>query len=1069
MFISDFAIKRPIVTIVSMVALVLFGLVALTKLQTDEFPDVAPPIVTVGLVYPGASPDGVEREIIDPIEEAISSIAGVKQVTGRAEDGFGFVTVEFLFSKPLAEATQDIRDAISGIRQDLPQELEEPIIKKFNDTDLPIVSLALNSTNLTPAELTRIADPGITRELRSIAGVAEVTVPGKQVRELTVQLRPAALQASGISVSQVVQALQLQNLAAPVGRVEGTLTERSIRLKGRLEEPAEFSQIVVAERNGQVIRLGQVADIVDETEEQRTLTLFGTYDTDAKKNFSIKEAVGLNVKKSKGYSTTDVATKVLDRVKEIQKRLPAGTTIDVVKNSGRRVEASVSNVQSALLEGAFLTVLVVFLFLNSWRSTVITGLALPVSVLASFIAVWVLGFKLETMSLLGLSLAIGILIDDAIVVRENIVRHVEMGKDHYTAAREGTDEIGLAVAATTFSILAVFVPIAFMPGVGGQWFQPFALTIACSVLVSLFVSFSLDPMLSAYWPDPHLQEDQKSFITKWLDKFNHWFNRQAERYRHVIAWALDHRWSVVGIAVATFFFALAMPAIKVGGRTLVGVGFFPTADNAELNIKVETPPGSNLDYTRLKSEEAVRIVAKHPDLMAYTFTTIGDATGGSSVDAATTYVKMIPIEQRKVDVEQFSATLRRELSQVAGATISVYATDWGGGRKQVQIELRGSDANKLADAAQRSLAAVSAVPNAVDVGLSSKGQKPELNVELQRGLAGSLGITVGQVAQSLRPAFAGIDAGDWVDPSGETRDVYVRLAPEARRRSQDLRQLPLIIPGQNGGAPSTLPLGQVAKISESVGPAVINHLGRERVVNVEFNVSGRSMGEVTADAQKAITNLGLDKSIRVTLGAEAQQQSELFGQIFLALGTAIGLMYLILVIQFGSFLDPMAIMFSLPLSLIGVMLSLALTNNTINLMSLIGVILLMGIVAKNAILLIDFAKWAREKRGMPLREALIEAGAIRLRPILMTTFALIAGMIPVAIGRGEGAAFRAPLGVAVIGGVVTSTLLTLVAIPTFYEILDEMRSWFSRRMGFNVAQKTAEHRIPEGLAPASGD
>ena len=328
---------------------------------------------------------------------------------------------------------------------------------------------------------------------------------------------------------------------------------------------------------------------------------------------------------------------------------------------------------------------------------------------------------------------------------------------------------------------------------------------------------------------------------------------------------------------------------------------------------------------------------------------------------------------------------------------------------------------------------------------------------------------MGQVAQSLRPAFAGVDAGDWEDPSGEMRDVVVRLAPEARSRAQDLRQLPLVIPGPDGGAPVTLPLGQVARIDESLGPAVINHLGRERVVNVEFNVSGRSMGEVTSDAQQAIASLGLDKSIRLTLGAEAQQQNELFGQIFLALGTAIGLMYLILVIQFGSFLDPMAIMMSLPLSLIGVMLSLALSGNTINLMSLIGVILLMGIVAKNAILLIDFAKWAREKQGMPLREALIEAGAIRLRPILMTTFALIAGMIPVALGRGEGAQFRAPLGVAVIGGVITSTLLTLVAIPTFYEILDESRSWFARKLGFRVSQKTAEHKVPEGLAPVSGD
>ncbi len=1060
MLISDFAIKRPMITIVAMVALVAFGLVALLKLQTDEFPDVAPPVVSVGLVYPGASPDGVERELLDPIEEAISSIAGVKHVSGRAEDGFGFIMVEFLFEKPLQEATQDIRDAISSIRRDLPAELEEPIIKKFNDTDLPIVSLALNSSTLSPAELTRLADPGITRELRSISGVAEVTVPGKVERELTVQIRPEALQAAGVAVSEVVMALQLQNLAAPVGHITGTLDERSIRLEGRLEDPQQFANIIVAERNGQLIRLGQVASIVDGTEEQRTLALF----TDSLGR--TKEAVGINVKKSKGYSTTDVSDQILARVEQIRKTLPPGTTIDVVKNSGVNVRNSVRNVQTTLLEGAALTVLVVFLFLNSWRSTVITGLALPVSVLASFIAVWVMGFKLETMSLLGLSLAIGILIDDAIVVRENIVRHLEMGKSHLKAAMEGTDEIGLAVAATTFSILAVFVPIAFMPGVGGQWFKPFALTIACSVLVSLFVSFSLDPMLSAYWADPHREEHQKSFITKALDKFNHWFNRLAERYKRVIAWALDHRVAIVAIAIGTFFFALSMPAIKIGNRTLVGVSFFPSDDNAEFNVKVETPPGSNLDYTRLKTEEVLRVISSHKDVVRYSYATLG-AEGQSAVDQALIYAKMVPTHDREIDAEGFSSIIREELTKVGGATIAVFATDWGGGRKQVQIELRGTDSDKLAAAADRALVAVKNVPNAVDVGLSSKGQKPELNVQLDRGLAGSLGITVGQVAQSLRPAFAGIDAGDWEDPSGEMRDVVVRLAPEARRRAQDLRQLPLVVRDPDG-APKTLPLGQVAKVTDGVGPAVINHLDRDRVVNVEFNVFGRSMGEVTNDAQDAIRALDLGPDIRITLGAEAQQQNEVFGQIFLALGTALMLMYLILVMQFGSFLDPLAIMLSLPLSLIGVMLALALTGNTINLMSLIGVILLMGIVAKNAILLIDFAKWAREKSGLPLREALIEAGAIRLRPILMTTFALIAGMIPVALGRGEGAQFRAPLGLAVIGGVITSTLLTLVAIPTFYEILDEWRSWFARKLGFRVAQKTAEHRVV-GLAPQAGD
>ncbi|MGH9420533.1 MAG: efflux RND transporter permease subunit, partial [Thermoanaerobaculia bacterium] len=706
------------------------------------------------------------------------------------------------------------------------------------------------------------------------------------------------------------------------------------------------------------------------------------------------------------------------------------------------------------IEGALLTVLVVFIFLNSWRSTVITGLALPVSVLASFVAVWAFGFTLNTMSLLGLSLAIGILIDDAIVVRENIVRHIEMGKDHMTAAHEGTDEIGLAVAATTFSIVAVFVPVAFMYGVAGQWFKPFALTIACSVLVSLFVSFSLDPMLSAYWADPQVEaHERRNPIARTLDRFNTWFNKQAERYKRIIGWALDHRLAMVGLALLSFFGALALPAVG-----LVGASFFGTDDRSELNVGLETPPGSNLDYTRIKAEEAARIVREHKDVVDYTYTTLGSATG--AVDNGNIYVHMVPKNKRNIGAEDFGRLLRTEVGKIGGATMNVFTNDFQGSQKQIQLQLRGGTPESLALAADEIMAQVKQVKGAVDVELSTKGQKPELEIQMNRGLAGTIGVTVGQVAQSLRPAFAGIKAGDWIDPTGEMRDVNVRLAPEARQRASDLERLPLVIPTANGGS-STLPLGQIATITQGLGPAEITHLDADPVITVEANTSGKSLSEVMKGINAGINKLTLPPGVRLTQGGEVDSQNEVFGRIFAALGIAVMLMYLILVVQFGSFLEPLAILISLPLSLIGVMLALMITGSTINIMSLIGVILLMGIVAKNAILLIDFAKWARERDGLSRREALIQAGAIRLRPIMMTTLALIAGMIPVALGRGEGAEFRAPLGRAVIGGVITSTVLTLIVIPTFYEIMDEWREWVMRKFGMNPSG-TAEHPVPAG-------
>ncbi|HVI92565.1 MAG TPA: efflux RND transporter permease subunit [Anaeromyxobacter sp.] len=1056
MLISDLAIKKPIATITVMLALVVFGVFALASLKTDEFPDVQPPIVAVTIVYPGASPETVEREVVDPIEDAIFSISGVdgKQTMATATDGLAQFIVFFEFEKNLQEATQDIRDAISSKRQDLPVEMEEPVLTRFDPTQEPIVTLTLTSKDLPVPALTRLADELVSRDLRAVQGVADVRLVGGQKRELTVQLDPDAMAAAGVAAADVVQALQLQNLAAPVGRLNTPLAEQSIRLRGRLDTPEEFRDVAVATRNGQVVRLGQVARPFDGSEEQRTLALFDD-----------GEAVGLEVLKTRGYSTTAVSDAVKARARALAPRLQ-GAKLRVVQDAGERVRRSVNEVQTTLLEGALLTVLVVFLFLNSWRSTVITGLALPVSVLAAFISVWAFGFTLNTMSLLGLSLAIGILVDDAIVVRENIVRHIELGEDHTTASFRGTDEIGLAVAATTFSIVAVFVPVAFMYGLAGQWFRPFALTIAAAVLVSLFVSFSLDPMLSAYWPDPQVEKGERlGAVTRALSAFNRWFDRQADRYQGVVAWALDHRWATVAIGVASFVGAMALAA------TTLGAGFVPVSDRSEVNLIVQTPPGSSLDYTRRKIAEVNRVLRAHPEV-AYTYASIGTPIPlqAPGVDQALVYVRLVPKKDRALSQDELGLRLRRELRAIAGAEISVFTSGFGGAFKPIQIQLRGPDQDVLAGLAQRVKGIAQAVPGAVDVGLSTRAQKPELEVRVDRGLAGNLGVTVGQIAQSLRVAFAGLHTGDWVDPSGETRKVMVRLAPEARRRAADLRLLPLVVHGGPGGVPQVLPLGQVAAVREGLAPAQISHLDRERYVAIEANTEGRSLSEVVGAIQRRVgAEVKFPAGYSVRQGGETSDTQEVFGRIFLALGTAVLLMYLILVLQFGSFLDPLVILASLPLSLIGVVLALLVTGDTLNIMSLIGVILLFGIVAKNAILLIDFAKWAREDRGIPIREALIEAGRIRLRPIVMTSVAIIAGMIPVALGTGEGGDFRAPLGRAVIGGVVTSTLLTLVVIPTGYEILDGLRArgrrLLRRATGRTRASEGTRETVPTPQAP----
>jgi HAE1 family hydrophobic/amphiphilic exporter-1 len=1034
MLISDVAIRRPVLTIAIVAALVGFGIYALASLETDEFPDIQAPIVAVAIPYPGASPETVERELVDPIEEALLSLAGIDDIRSTAQDSFAQIIAIFDFAKPVEQASQDVRDAISAIRGELPVEMEEPVIRRFDPNDLPIVSLVLASDVLGASELTALADPQLTRELRAIGGVAQVNLVGGVERELTVRLRPEALQAARISAGQVVQVLQAQNLAAPVGRLTGPTRERAIRLQGRLAAPADFRQIPVVERGGQTIRLEQVADVEAGAEEARSLALFNG-----------ERAVGLDILKTAGTSTTRVAEDILARVEMLRRSLPAGVRLEVARNAGERVAESVANVQRALVEGAALTVLVVFVFLNSWRSTVITGLALPVSVVASFIAVWAFGFTLNTMSLLGLSLAIGILIDDAIVVRENIVRHVQMGKDHEAASFEGTDEIGLAVAATTFSIVVVFVPIAFMGGIAGQWFKPFALTIACAVLVSLFVSFSLDPMLSAYWRDPPGGGGRRSLLTRTFDRFNDWFNRQADRYKDVIGWALDHRVAMVALALLSFAAAAGLQL------TLGGVAFAPDSDRSELNVAIDTPPGSSLEYTRIKAQEASEVIRRQATV-AYTYTTIGGGGGefgsAGSTDSALIYVRLVPTGERRISQQTLARRLRSELSRVANIDPAIFSSGFGGAQRDIQLQALGPDLGRLIDLGEQTAAIVRQVDGAADVALSVRGRRPELSVTVDRQLASRLGVTVAEVAQALRIAFAGVDAGDWIDPAGETRDVMVRLARDARQRPADLAQLPILLSGavpEPGRAPALVPLGQIAAIKARTGPALIEHLNGDPVVTVGANVVGRPLGEVSAAIGARIAALDLPPGYRVAFGGQVEDQQQVFLDVFAALGLALLLMYLVLVVQFNSFVDPLAILISLPLSFIGVVLALLLTGDTVNLMSLIGVILLMGVVAKNAILLLDFAKWSRHA-GVPRREAIIEAGRIRLRPIVMTTMALVAGMMPVALGLGEGGDFRAPLGRAVIGGVLASTLLTLLVIPTIYELLDDGSEWLRRRI-----------------------
>ncbi|MBI5167846.1 MAG: efflux RND transporter permease subunit [Candidatus Eisenbacteria bacterium] len=1028
MFLSDLSIKRPVLATMMVLALVVLGAFSYRRLNVDMFPDVDFPFAVVTTTYPGASPEAVEREVTKKIEREVNSIEGVKKVFSYSNEGYSQVFIEFRLKTKSADAMADVRAKVDAIRGDLPKDIEPPVIGRFDPASQPIMTFAVEGKGWELRSLTRLAEEDISRRLQSIPGVGSVTVAGGVRREVQVLLLPDRMRALGVSPDMVVAALERENADVPAGRVQRGATEDLVRVKGRIARPKDFENLVVLVRGGSSVRLSQVARVEDSQEEERDAAYV-----------SGKRAVSVEIRKVSGGNTVEIADQVHAAVAKLNETLPGGVRLSPVQDNAVWIRESVDDVQKTLVEGAILTVLIVFVFLNSWRSTVITGLTLPVSVIASFLAFNMFGFTLNTMTLMALSLAIGILIDDAIVVRENIVRHVEAGEDHDTAARNGTAEIGFAVLATTMSIVAVFVPVAFMGGIVGRFFFQFGIVIAFAVLVSLFVSFTLDPMLSSRWYDPQAEGGSyEGPIGRALKRFNDSFTGLGRRYRAIIHWALGHRVLTLVIAAASLVIAFALPAVG-----LVGGEFMPRSDSEETSVAFETPVGSSLAYTRDKGLELVRYLESRPEV-EYTYLTVGGEAQSNAVNRGAIYVKMTPHSARKLSQQEFETDIRPVLARFTGSSARILQMGAvGGSAAPIVINLNGPDLATLQALSDTAIARIRGVPGLVELKSSLEGRKPEWIVDVDRELAANVGLSVGAVGGALRPVLAGQKAGDWEDETGLSHDVRVRMAPEFRESEEDLLRLPVATGRTDAsGTPVMVPLGQVARLQRGAAPAQIDRQQLERVATIEGNFQGRALTAVTTDIQTRLQAMDLPPGYRFDFGGEQADFVETVGYMMESLSLAVILLYLILASQFGSFLKPLTIMLSLPLSLVGVMLALAMTRGSLNIMSMIGIIMLMGLVTKNAILLVDFVNQAREK-GADRVTALVDAGELRLRPIVMTTLAMIFGMLPTAIALGAGAEFRAPMARAVIGGLITSTLLTLVVVPVVYTYLDDFGAWCS--------------------------
>ncbi|MEI6668929.1 MAG: efflux RND transporter permease subunit [Acidobacteriota bacterium] len=1023
MFLSNLSIKRPVVATVMMLTLVTLGLFSVRRLPIDLMPDVEIPVLSILTEFPGASPDSVEREVSRKIEEAVNAISGVKHVSSVSREGLSSVVAEFNLEVKINDVSQEARAKISSIRRELPAGMGEPVIQKLDFNALPVISLAIRSTGLPPRELTRLADRKIKRRLESVPGVAKAKLIGSSTREVAIDLDPIRLQALGMGVDEVIGGLASENVNTPLGRLTLGLSEMPLRMSGKPRMPDQYAAMVIGRRGALPIRLGDVATVRDTIEERRSLAVVDG-----------EPAVAIDVTKQTRSNTVDVVDAVIKAVALLQQEMPAGTRIQIVRDTSGFIRESVADVENSLILGGLLTVVIVFLFLNSWRSTIITGLTLPISVISSFIVMYFLGMTLNTLTLMALSLAIGLLIDDAIVVRENIVRHLERGEDHFTAAREGTTEIGLAVLATSMSIIAVFVPVAFMKGVIGRFFFQFGLTVAFAVLVSLFVSFTLDPMLSSRWHDPDIERaGKRNLLQRALDRFNDWFERMAEGYKGVIAWALDHRKTIVLAAVAAF-----VAGIAVFGT--LQTEFQPTQDQSEFMLKFKSAPGSSINETRGRLEAVLKALAEFKEVR-YTYASIG-AGDADTVRDAMVFVKLVPRRQRSLSVVGFTHEVRERLVKIPGMTMSILR-DPRSFQKAMVVVLQGDEISTLKRYAADLKRELATVRGIVDIEAAGEQDTPEYRLVVDRERAAASGLGSGAVARAVASLVGGEAVTTYEDDEGEAVNVRVRLPQALRGNVGQVSDLKLTVPGPQG--PALVPLADLVTFTRATSPAEISRRDLARQVTVDTNLDGLPLGTAGAEATKAVSRINMPPGYRAVIGGDTEIMIESFGYLGEALLLAVIFVYLILAAQFESFIDPLSIMLSLPLSIVGMAGMLALTGDTLSIMSMIGLIMLMGLVTKNAILLIDYTKVLR-RGGMDRRSALITAGRTRLRPILMTTLAMIFGMLPLFFGLGEGAEFRAPMARAVVGGLITSTLLTLIVVPVVYAMLDDVSAWlFGRR------------------------
>jgi HAE1 family hydrophobic/amphiphilic exporter-1 len=1009
----DVSVKRPILAAMLIMAVVVFGMFAYPRLGVDLFPAVDFPVVSVTVIYPGADPTTMESKVAEPIEEAIQGVAGIKRMTSRNLEGVTMVVVEFELEVQSDQALQEVRDRVAAIERDLPPSIDPPVIQRFDTGAMPVVSIALAS-NLPASELTRIADKIVKQELQQVPGVGGIDIIGAREREIRIEVDPALLVGYGLAVDDVAQTLRMQSIDLPAGHVTDGSREFTVTTRGEVHSVEEIRELVITGLGGAAVRIDDVAEVVDDMEDARSASYLNG-----------QSGMALIVRKKSGANTIEIADALLEKMEALEPRLTElGVTYAVPNDNSTFIRKSIEDVEMDLLIGAALTVLIMFVFLHDWRATFLSALPIPTSIIGTFAVMDILGFTLNNLTMLAMSLSIGILVDDAIVVIENIHRHMQMGKPRMQAAREATNEIGFAVIATTFSIVAVFMPVAYMSGLIGRFFFEFGVTVSVAVLFSMLVSFTLTPTLAARMMKPEHEHKRKFFLAR---GFDYVFGGLESAYGWVIRKALRWPWLTTLAALST----LALSVVVV---SKVPAEFVPAEDRSEFAVTIEMPTGTSLAATSSVAEAVAKDIRDNLPGVRDTFTTIGSGT--STVSIARINVSLDKPRARGWSQLAGMSWVRDRLSDLAeqGIELKVEQIDPFGGdgfrQQQIQFTIRGSDMDQLVRSADALAEHIREIPGFVDVDTTFTGGKPELAIEIDRERAADLGVPVVQIAAGLRSLMAA-DAIGTLKDDGEVFDIVVQL-PEHRRNA--LRNLDGITLRSTSG--QLVDLANVVRVVERTGPSEIERQGRQRQIIVLADLDGLPLAEATQIVEAKAAEVVPPELDSGWMG-NAEMMEESFTAMLGVLGLAAILVYMILAAQFNSLTQPAVIMVSLPLSVIGAFGGIWVSGMTLNVFSFIGIIMLMGLVTKAAILLIDFSNAEREQ-GATLEQSLVSAGKVRLRPILMTAFATVFGMLPIALAVSEGGETRAPMAVCVIGGMITSTVLTLIVVPAVYLISERM-------------------------------